>query len=86
MNDDIDFSKIQKVSMRDFYKNMKKYQGLVAAGGTFVVTKNKRPVFTVSAPVAEVEKKKYTLADFKTIKFKSGEKNLSQKIDQILYS
>ena len=30
--------------------------------------------------------KKYDLSDFAKIRFKSGDKNLSQKIDQICYN
>jgi antitoxin (DNA-binding transcriptional repressor) of toxin-antitoxin stability system len=79
------------INVREFQRNMSAVIDEVMAGQSFEVVRNARPAFTMSPPVKKTVKKrkKFTqeeyLAALRKMQFRSGEKNLSQKIDEIVY-
>ena len=74
----------QTVTMRELHRNLKKIGEEAQKGQTFVVIKNSKPAFTIG-PVEEESTKFHTLKDLKKLRFRSGQGDLSQRIDEILY-
>ena len=73
------------VGIKELHRNLKSIAEEVQIGQVFIVVKHGKPIFEIN-PYQNEKKKKYTLADFKKLQFKSGSPNLSQEIDQILYA
>jgi antitoxin (DNA-binding transcriptional repressor) of toxin-antitoxin stability system len=73
----------QIIGIKQLHQNLKKIAEAALAGQSFIVVKNSRPVFKIE-PIQSVSKK-YTLADFRKLQFKIRDRNLSRKIDKILY-
>ncbi len=72
------------IGARELQRNLKKIFERADKGESFIVAKNARPVFRIE-PMETVKKKKYTKKDLFSIRFRSGDKNLSKNIDKILY-
>lgn len=72
------------IGVKQLYKNLKGITRRVQRGESFIVVKRSKPVFRV-IPYQEERPKKYTLKDLEKLQFKSGDKDLSQKIDEIVY-
>lgn len=72
------------VGIKELHKRLSEISDLVGRGYSFLVVKNSRPAFSIE-PIREEIRRKYSLKDFDKIRFKSGDKNLSKKIDRIIY-
>ena len=73
-----------QIGMREFMRNTKKIKAAVARGEEFEVLDRTTPVFKI-VPTGAVAKKKYSLADLKKLRFRSGQSDLSQSVDEIVY-
>jgi len=72
------------IGIKELHKRLREVSDLVRQGYSFLVVKNSRPAFSIE-PIREETMRKYSLNDFDKIRFKSGDKNLSKKIDRIVY-
>lgn len=72
------------IGIKQLHQELKQITTAVAEGESFIVVRNSQPVFRIE-PLEDHTKKKYSLQDFKKIQIKSKEKNLSSKIDEIVY-
>ena len=72
------------IGMRELLRNSKSVTKASKLGVSFLVMTNATPAFRIE-PAEEVKKKKYTKKDLFSIRFRSGDKNLSKNIDKILY-
>lgn len=70
--------------MRELLRNAKGVTKASKRGVSFLVMTNTTPAFRIE-PAEEVNTKKYTLKDLMSIRFRSGDKNLSKKVDKIVY-
>lgn len=74
------------IGVRELTRNMKTISRAAKHGASFIVMKNAEPVFRIEPVAEEIKKKgKYTKEDLFSIRFNSGEKDLSQRIDEIVY-
>lgn len=75
------------IGVKQLYKNLKRIARRTAKGESFIVVKRSKPVFKVVPykPYKEPAERKYTLKDLMKLQFKTGEKNLSKKVDEIVY-
>jgi len=74
--------KEKTISIRQVHRELRSIAEQAQAGQAFIVQKNGTPVFRI-APVNR--KRKYTLADLRKLQFSSGETDISQRIDEIVY-
>ena len=73
------------IGVRELSRNIKAISRATKRGISFMVLRNSEPLFRIE-PVAEEKRKgKYTLKDLMSIRFNSGEKDLSKRIDEIVY-
>lgn len=72
------------IGVRELARNMKSISRATKRGASFLVMRNAEPVFRIE-PALEEKKGKYTLKDLMSIRFDSGEKDLSKRIDEIVY-
>jgi antitoxin (DNA-binding transcriptional repressor) of toxin-antitoxin stability system len=83
-------SSIPRISVRDYNRNYTKYLDQVnRLGKSFVITQKEKAVATiVPFEVTDSKKaKKYTIDDILSLRFNSGDKNMSnsKNIDKIVY-
>ena len=76
-------AEIPVFTMREFLRSPKRASDLLRSGQKIQVTSNGDLLFT--AQPAKRKKKGATIKDFAHIRFKSGEKNLSKRVDEIVY-
>jgi antitoxin (DNA-binding transcriptional repressor) of toxin-antitoxin stability system len=83
---------MKTINVRDLQRNMKAVAAEVVGGERFQVLKNSRPLFLITpSPVKPIKliKKKHTREEFfaalDKMRFHSGEKDLSERIDEIVY-
>lgn len=74
----------QTIGVKELHANLPKIARQVQRGVSFVVLKHTTPLFRIE-PIKKDTKKTYSLKDFEKLQFHSGEKNLSKKIDAIVY-
>ncbi|MCI0565765.1 hypothetical protein L0Y46_01060 [bacterium] len=73
------------IGVREFSRSLKNISRETKRGVSFLVMRNTEPLFYVE-PFKQGEKKgAYMLKDLTGIRFKSEEKNLSRRIDEIVY-
>ena len=72
------------IGVRELHRNMKRISERVSHGGSFVVMKSSRPVFRIE-PIERKRERKYTWEDLEKFQFTGFEKDLSKKVDKILY-
>lgn len=70
--------------MKELQHNLSKVAHEASAGRSFVVLKHARPVFRIEPP-AQQKGNGHTLEDLYDIRFKTTDRNLSKKIDRIVY-
>lgn len=75
----------ETIGVKQLYKNLRSIAKRAKAGESFLVVKHTTPLFRIVPSDQEVAKKPYTLKDVLDLRFKSGEKNLSEKVDEIVY-
>ena len=76
--------KVKIIGMKELQNSLSRVTREVDAGRSFIVLKHARPAFRIE-PMPSREKKTHTLADLYDIRFKTGDRNLSKKVDRILY-
>ncbi|MBU4332624.1 hypothetical protein KKD19_03080 [Patescibacteria group bacterium] len=74
----------QIIGVKQLYTNLKKISQRTAKGESFIVVRRSQPLFRV-IPYQKEESKKYTLKDLEKLQFNSGDKDLSKKIDEVVY-
>ncbi len=72
------------IGIKKLHQDLTKISLAASRGESFIVVKHAKPVFRIEPAYASL-KKKYTLQDFKKIRFKSKDRNLSKKVDRIVY-
>ena len=72
------------IGIKELQGNLKRVADAAQRGETFTVVRDSKPVFRIE-PIVGRKTGKYTLKDLLSIRFNSGEKNLSKRIDKILY-
>jgi len=71
------------IGVRELQRNFKKITNKALRGQAFVVVRNAKPVFNIIPALPR--QKKYTLKDFKRLRFRGGEPDLSSRIDEVVY-
>lgn len=74
----------KSISIRTLYRELPRIAGAVAKGQRFDVTKHGKPIFTLG-PVRVTQGARYTLRDLQALQWKGGAKDLSQRVDEIVY-
>jgi len=74
----------QIIGIKQLHKDLSRIAEKIRKGQSYIVVKNSKPVFRLE-PMEEVFEPKYTFKDLEKIKFKSKDRNLSKKIDKIVY-
>ena len=72
------------IGIKQLHTQLKQITQAVSAGEFFIVVKNSQPVFRIE-PLEQTVTKKYSLQDFKKLQVKGKAKNLSAKVDEIVY-
>jgi antitoxin (DNA-binding transcriptional repressor) of toxin-antitoxin stability system len=72
------------IGIRELHRNLKRISEAAKRGQAFIVLRNATPVFRIEPLPVLKTGKKYTLADFRRAEF-SGPKDLSKRIDEIVY-
>lgn len=72
------------IGIKQLHQQLKQITQSVTAGESFIVVRNSQPVFRIE-PLHTTAPKKYSLQDFKKIQVPGGDKNLSTKVDEIVY-
>jgi len=75
---------VTSINIRDLYRNMKDITERAVNGESFEVSKNHVPVFKIH-PAQRQKKKLFNIKDWESLQFESGETDLSQRIDEIVY-
>ena len=71
------------IGIRELVRNTKAISRQTRRGISFIVMRNRDPLFRVE-PITRTRTGKYTLKDLTSIRFK-GERDLSKRIDEIVY-
>lgn len=76
----------QIIGVKQLHQELKEIAKRVEGGESFVVVKHAKPIFRLT-PYRKDESNAfiYTLQDLKRLQFSMGEKDISQKIDKIVY-
>ena len=72
------------IGIKELHTKLKIVSNETLEGQSFIVIKNSKPVFKI-VPLEKNSLLKYSLDDFKKIQFTVNDKNLSKKIDNIIY-
>lgn len=75
----------QTIGIKELHRNLKTIAEKTSQGEEFLVIRNSRPAFRIVPLQKTSTKRKYNLRDFRQLQFRSGQKNLSRQIDQIVY-
>ena len=70
------------VGIKELHRDLVKITKKVGRGESFLVMKYSKPVFKIEPAKND---HKYTRDDLLAIRFKTSDRNLSKKIDQIVY-
>ena len=72
------------IGIKQLQRSLKKVADAAGRGETFTVVRDSKPVFRIEL-ILEHGIKKYTKKDLLSIRFNSGEKDLSKRVDEIVY-
>lgn len=72
------------VGIKELHRRLSEISELVRQGCSFLVVKNSRPAFSIE-PIEEEVRPKYSLADLSGLKFKAKDKQLSKRVDKMVY-
>ncbi len=72
------------IGIKELQRSLKKVADAAGRGETFTVVRDSKPVFRIE-PIAGRKTGKYRLKDLLSIRFNSGEKDLSKRVDEIVY-
>lgn len=73
------------IGVKQLYKNLRDIAKRAKAGESFVVVKHATPLFRIVPSEQDATQKPFTLRDVIALRFRSGEKKLHEKIDEIVY-
>ena len=73
------------IGIRKLHTDLKEIARRVEQGEEFVVSRHNKPLFMIRPCKDKDREKKYTLRDFKKLRFRSGMKNAGSRIDEIVY-
>lgn len=74
------------IGVKQFHLEFKKITEQARRGKSFLIVRHRAPLFRIEPPVSkEQKKKKYTLRDLESIHFTGKDRDLSKKIDRIVY-
>ena len=73
------------IGVRELSRNLKAVSRATKRGTSFMVMRNSEPLFRIEPAIETTKKGKYTLKDLMSIRFHSGEKDLSKRVDEIVY-
>ncbi len=76
---------IQTIGVKEFHTNLPKIARAVRRGTSYIVMKHARPLFRIEPMQKDPAHRKYTFEDLMKLRFRNGEKNLSQRVDEIVY-
>ena len=74
----------QIIGVKQLHKNLKQISEAAIKGESFLIVRNSKPVFRIE-PIKKILNKKHTINDLWKIRFENDDKDLSKKIDKILY-
>ena len=78
---------VQTIGVKEFRNDFKKIVRATKRGQSFVVTSHKEPLFRIEPPQKEKKRAAKTLLEeFGDLQFHSGQKDLSKRIDEIVYA
>ena len=72
------------IGIKELQGNLKRVADAAQRGEMFTVVRDSKPVFRIE-PIAANKTGKYTLKDLLSIRFNSKEKDLSTRVDEIVY-
>ena len=73
------------IGIKELQGNLKRVADAAQRGETFTVVRDSKPVFRIE-PIQEPRQKKRTLTDLlNAARFSHPDKNLSKKVDEIVY-
>ena len=78
----------QIIGIKQLHKELSQVAQAASGGRSFVVLKHAHPLFRIvplEYPTGQQPKKKFQLADLLNLRFEARDKNLSKKIDEIVY-
>lgn len=75
---------VERIGMREFYRNVNKYRALTQAGKKFIITSHNEPVFEISKPTIP-KKKQSRFEEMMEWRVDMGDPHLSQRVDEIVY-
>ena len=75
---------MKTIGVKELHTNMKKITEATQKGASFLVMKNAKPVFRIE-PIDDDAPRRFTLDDFKEVMFTTEDKDLSKKVDEIVY-
>ena len=74
------------IGIKELHRNLKRVADAALKGASFTVVRDSRPVFRIEPAPTRAYKKTGTVEDFlKRASFRSKDKNLSKKVDEIVY-
>lgn len=73
------------IGIKQLHKELTKVAHAAQRGKSFLVVRHAKPVFRIEPAMPAGKRKKYQLSDLLALRFHSGDKNLSQKVDEIVY-
>jgi len=79
---------LEIIGVKQLYKDIQKIAKRTAKGESFLVVSRSKPIFEINPhqqPKKQRGKKRTLLEEFEELQFNSGEKDLSKKIDKIVY-
>ena len=82
-----EYKDAERISTREFLRNYNKYRTISQKTGKTFVTTNQNVDELIIKAIPKKTEKKYTLKDLLSLRFSSGEKNMSdsREIDRIVY-
>ncbi len=73
------------IGIKELQKSLKRVSEEANKGRHFTVVRNSRPVFSIHPIVSQKKLPKYTFDDFKKVQFSTKDRDLSKKVDEIVY-
>lgn len=74
------------IGIKQLYKELPRVAKAAQMGRSFLVVKHNKPIFRIEpVRMPGTARKKNTLTDFERLQFRGGDRNISKKIDQIVY-
>lgn len=72
------------IGVKEFRRRLSNIIRATGRGQRFTVVRYAQPVFTIE-PIVQRRKRRYTIDDLLALRFRTKDKNLSKKVDEIVY-